>query len=47
MEWWVWVLIVVVILAIVVGTIAWIQSRRRAGGVVALSDDRDAGGGDA
>lgn len=33
MDWWRWVLIVVVVLVVLVGLFAWVQRRRRSGGV--------------
>lgn len=33
MEWWQWVLVVVVVLVVLTALFAWIQARRRRGGV--------------
>ena len=33
MEWWQWVLVVVAVLAVLTALFAWIQAKRRSGGV--------------
>ena len=43
MEWWQWVLTVLVLLAVLLGGFVALQSRRRRGGVVALRGSRGSG----
>lgn len=38
MQWWVWVVVAVVVLAIVVGGFAFIQAKRRSSGVIVGGD---------
>ena len=33
MEWWQWVLVVIVAIAVLTALVAFVQSRRRAGGI--------------
>ncbi len=34
MEWWVWLLIVILVIGVAVAGFAWLQARRRSGGVI-------------
>lgn len=34
MDWWVWLLIVVLVIGVAVAGFAWLQARRRSGGVI-------------
>ena len=38
MDWWMWVLMLLVVIAAVFGVFLFVQARRRAGGVIATSD---------
>lgn len=43
MDWWIWVLIVLLVVAAAFGVFLWVQSRRRVGGVIATNDHQDKG----
>ncbi|MDF9813723.1 hypothetical protein [Streptomyces sp. SPB162] len=36
MDWWIWIVIVVAVLAVLVGSAVGVQARRRSGGVIAV-----------
>jgi ABC-type Fe3+ transport system permease subunit len=40
MDWWLWVLLVVIVVAVLAGALAWVQARRRSGGVIAAGRGR-------
>lgn len=40
MDWWLWVVLIVVIAAVLAGSMLWVQSRRRAGGAIAVGKGR-------
>lgn len=43
MQWWGWLIAVVVVLVLIVLGILWIQARRRSGGVVVSGRGKDRG----
>lgn len=44
MEWWVWLLIVLLVIGVAVAGFAWLQAKRRSGGVISGGSGGDGGG---
>ncbi|WP_168711350.1 hypothetical protein [Streptomyces sp. RKND-216] len=40
MDWWLWVVLIAVVAAVVAGSLLWVQARRRQGGVIATGRGR-------
>lgn len=43
MEWWGWLIVILVVIAVLVGAFIAIQARRRSGGVIIGPDSPDGG----